>query len=82
MIRPTKYSHPDSTVINVSLILLKKLKMSKLVKYDDLRDIVKKNVLGGDALFVPSLNFLYLFGLIEYRLKTDSFEYVGPNETI
>lgn len=36
----------------------------------------------GDVLFLPSLNFLYLLGLIEYHPKTDSIEYVGQNEAV
>jgi len=39
-------------------------------------------VVGGDVLFLPALNFLYLMGLIEYRPKTDAVEYVGPNEAV
>jgi hypothetical protein len=34
------------------------------------------------VLFLPSLNFLYLLGLVDYRPKTDSVEYSGPNETL
>lgn len=82
MIRPTKHSHPDRTVINVSLLLLSRLKAMRFDEYDKLRNFAKKNVVGGDVLFLPSLNFLYLLGLIEYRPKTDAVEYVGPNETV
>ena len=82
MLKPTKHSHPDSTVINVSLLLLTYLKSRRLEEFDDLRAYVKGKVTGGDVLFLPSLNFLYLLGLIEYRPKTDSVEYVGPNEAI
>lgn len=82
MLRPTKHSHPDRTVINVSLLLLSRLKMRRFDEYDVLRKFAKKNVVGGDVLFLPALNFLYLLGLIEYRPKTDAVEYVGPNETI
>lgn len=82
MLRPTKHSHPDRTVINVSLLLLARLKKSRLADYDSLRKYAKKAVIGGDVLFLPSLNFLFLLGLINYHPKTDSLEYVGPNETI
>lgn len=81
MIRPTKHSHPDRTVINVSLILLVRLKARRVDDYYALCNYAKKSVVGGDVLFLPALNFLYLMGLIEYRPKTDAFEYVGPNET-
>jgi hypothetical protein len=82
MLRPTKHSHPDRTVINVSLLLLARLKTRRLDDYDSLRKYAKKAITGGDVLFLPALNFLYLLGLIEYRPKTDSVEYVGPNEAI
>lgn len=82
MLRPTKHSHPDRTVVYVSLLLLKRLKARRLDDYDSLRTYVKKAVPGGDVLFLPALNFLYLLGLIEYRPKNDDVEYVGINEAI
>ena len=82
MLRPTKHSHPDRTVIYVSLQLLARLRTRRLDDYDGLREYAKKAVSGGDVLFLPALNFLYLLGLIEYRPKTDAVEYVGPNEAV
>ena len=82
MLRPTKHSHPDRTVISVSLLLLVRLKKRRLDDYDNLRKYAKEAVTGGDVLFLPALNFLYLLGLIDYRPKTDAVEYVGPNEAI
>ena len=77
MLRPTKHSHPDRTVINMSLVLLAYLKSSRLEEYEKLRVYAKKMVTGGDALFIPALNFLYLLGLIDYQSKTDVVEYIG-----
>jgi len=82
MLRPTKHSHPDRTVINVSLLLLQRLRARRVGEYDALRKYVKKGVVGGDVLFLPAMNFLYLLGLIDYRPKTDAVEYVGPNEAV
>lgn len=82
MLRPTKHSHPDRTVVNVALILLTRLRKRRLEGYSALRGHAKKVVAGGDVLFLPALNFLFLLGLIEYRPKTDSIEYVGPNEAV
>ena len=78
MLRPTKHTHPDQTVIHLSLKLLKKLKAQRIDDYDNLMQLSKKTIKGGDVLFLPALNFLYLLGLIEYRPKTDAIEYVGP----
>lgn len=82
MLRPTKHSHPDRTVIHVSLLLLARLRDRRVDEYEALRTLAKKRINGGDVLFLPALNFLYLMGLIEYRPKTDSVEYTGPNEAI
>jgi hypothetical protein len=82
MLRPTKHSHPDRTVINVAVLLLGRLKDRRLDTYDGLRKFAKKAVSGGDVLFLPALNFLYLMGLVEYRPKTDAVEYLGPHETV
>lgn len=81
MLGPSKHSHPDRTVVNVALLLLSRLRKRRLEGYSTLRGYAKNAVAGGDVLFLPALNFLFLLGLIEYRPKTDAIEYVGPNET-
>lgn len=82
MLRPSKHAHPDRTVVSVALLLLTRLRAKRLCDYETLRAYVRKTVIGGDVLFLPSLNFLYMLGLIEYHPKTDAFEYVGQNEAI
>jgi hypothetical protein len=82
MLKPTKHSHPDQTVIFVAMHLLTRLKTQRLESYDKLLRYAKKAVRGGDVLFLSALNFLYLLGLIEYRPKNDMIEYLGPNEAI
>lgn len=81
MLRPSKHAHPDRTVINVAMLLLEQLKKQRVQEYVVLKAFVQKNVKGGDVLFLPALNLLYLLGLIDYHPKTDSLEYVGSNET-
>jgi hypothetical protein len=68
--------------VNVALLLLTRLRKRRLDGYSPLRSYAKKAVAGGDVLFLPALNFLFLLGLIEYRPKTDAIEYVGPNEAV
>lgn len=82
MLRPSKHAHPDRTVVNVALLLLARLRAQRLSDYDALLAFIRKQVSGGDVLFLPSLNFLYLLGLIEYHPKTDAIEYVGQNEAV
>lgn len=78
MLRPSKHSHPDRTVVHVGSLLLARLKTKRFEEYASLRAFVKKNVSGGDPLYIPALNLLFVLGLIEYRPKTDSIEYLGP----
>lgn len=82
MLRPTKHSHPDRTVISIALVLLERLKSRRTETVSNLRTFAKKAVNGGDVLFLPALDFLFLMGLVDYRPKTDAVEYVGPNEAI
>lgn len=77
MLQPTKHSHPDRTVIYISTVLLKRLRTKRVEEYSKLLKLAAK-VQNGDLLFMPAVNLLYLLGLIEYRPKIDSFEYVGP----
>lgn len=77
MLKPTKHTHPDRTVVNVALLVLSRLRVRRLEDYENLRKLAKKAVIGGEVLFLPALNFLYLLGLIEYHPKTDAVEYVG-----
>lgn len=82
MLRPSKHSHPDKTVVNIALLLLARLKSKRVDEYDSMKNYSRKAVVGGEVLFLPALNFLYLLGLIDYRPKIDALEYVGPNEAI
>lgn len=82
MLRPSKHAHPDRTVVNVALLMLTRLRALRLCDYDVLLAFVRKSVVGGDVLFLPALNFLFLLGLIEYHPKTDAIEYVGQNEAV
>jgi hypothetical protein len=80
MLRPSKHSHPDRTVIHVAMLVLARLKGRRVEEYSVLKKFAKKHVKGGEVLFLPALNLLYLLGLIDYRPKTDALEYVGSNE--
>jgi hypothetical protein len=82
VLRPSKHSHPDRTVVNVAALVLGRLRNRRVDDYSSLRSYVKKAVRSGDFLFLPALNLLFLLGLVEYRPKTDAFEYVGPNEAL
>ncbi len=82
MLSLTKHAHPDKTLLSISLTLLSSIKRDRLVDYGKLKAIAKKSVAGGEFLFLPALNFLFLLGLIEYRSKIDAVEYIGSREAI
>jgi len=50
----------------------------RVVAFTELRAHLLKKMGDTERLFVPALNLLYSLGLVEYRVQTDSFEYVGP----
>lgn len=77
MLRPSKHSHPDITVINIAFILLARLKKNRTENYDDLLAFVRKKTDSAEVLFLPSLSLLFLLGLIIYHPKGDQFEYTG-----
>jgi len=77
VLEPTKFTHPDQTVLAVAALLLERFREQRIESYSDVLAYARSRSQHVDALFVPSLSFLFLLGLIEYRPKVDSFEYVG-----
>ena len=77
MLRPSKHSHPDSTVLAAATTLLKKLRRHRAVRYDDLKVALDESSRSADFLFMPAMSLLHLLGLVKYRPATDSFEYAG-----
>lgn len=78
MLRPTKHSDPQLTVLPAAGALLEKLRKKRVCSLAEMRKCVDD--LGSDRgpLLLPSIALLFVLGLIEYRRKTDSMEYVGP----
>ena len=77
MIRPNKHSHPDKTLVSASTILLRRLRRKRSETFDELRDCLVKQESSASSLFLPAMNLLFMLGLVEYRKKNDTFEYIG-----
>lgn len=73
ILSPSKHSHPDKTVIAISLLLLKRLKAKRTEQFDALRGHILEKAPDCDALFIPALHFLFLLGLVDYSAKNDAF---------
>lgn len=78
MLKPTKHTDPSRSVLAVSAVLLARVKRRRTVTFTDLREHLRGQLPGTDRLFVPGTTLLHALGLIEYRTKTDAFEYTGP----
>lgn len=76
MIRPSKHSHPDLTVLSVSYVILDRLTKKRTETYADLLQLVERRTKNAKALFLPAINLLFLLGLITYLPKVDRFEII------
>jgi len=77
MIRPNKHSHPDKTLVSASTVLIRRLRKKRTESFDELRQCLVKNEPDAASLFLPAMNLLFMLGLVEYRKKNDTFEYIG-----
>ncbi len=77
LLQPSKHAWPDDTVMAAATRTLRLLRRRRSVPYADLLQAARKYSRGGDILFPPAINLLFLLGLVEYHAKGDSFEYLG-----
>ncbi|MFT5757479.1 MAG: hypothetical protein ACI9LM_002213 [Alteromonadaceae bacterium] len=77
LLNPNKNADPDLTVMASSAFLLNRLKKNQLETITDLRLLLLENNKDSVSLLEPSLEFLFLLGLIEYHPKNDLIEYKG-----
>lgn len=78
MLIPTKHTDPSRNVLSVATELLEHIHQKRVVSFEDLREYLRTQRPGTDRIFVSAATLLYALGLIEYRRKTDAFEYTGP----
>lgn len=78
MIRPAKHLNLNTCVLQAASILLTKLQADRVCSYEDLRKRLCDVNEDADAVFLPTVHFLYLLGRVEYHTQTDSLEYLQP----
>lgn len=78
MLKPTKYLNLELSVIRVSAEILKTLKTNQVMKYDEVLSYLCEAI-SDDVrhVFLPSINFLFLLGKLNYHVASDSLEYIG-----
>jgi hypothetical protein len=74
MIGAHKYLNLDLSVINISALIIAKLRENVWLKYDELLGAVV-SALGENAkeVFPSALSFLFLLGKVAYHLELDAF---------
>lgn len=78
MLTPTKHMNLDNSLIRISALMIKLIKRAKVIKCNDLMSkLIKSEGENVRYLFLPALNFIFLFGLVEYYPKTDSLEFIA-----
>lgn len=73
MLTPHKHTDIKYSIPYISGLIIRELKRSGIVKYDDLKNIIIKQV-GKEVgdFFEYSLSFLYLINEINYNQKSDT----------
>lgn len=75
MITAHKYLNLDLSVINISALIIAKLKQNNLLKYDKLlENLVSIHGEKTSEIFPYSLSFLFLLGKISYIQELDAFQ--------
>lgn len=75
MIRPTKYTNVDLSVIGLSAEILEILKKDYAQKYNQiLGKIIDRKGKEAKSNFLLALSFLFLLGKIKYYPKSDVIE--------
>jgi len=77
MLTPTKHMNLDNSLIRISALIIKIIKKSKIIKCNELLNkLINSEGENVRYSFLPALNFIFLFGLVEYYPKTDSLEFI------
>jgi len=78
MLKPDKHLDPSFSVINVGGLIIKTLKDTGILTFNELLSILMEKI--GEKVkevYLPSLSFLFLLGKIQYHQKIDSVELIG-----
>jgi hypothetical protein len=80
MIRAAKHLNLNTCVLRAASRLLGRLQRERICRFTDLRNSLADLGEDADAVFLPTIHFLYLLGRVDYHPQTDSFEYLQPQK--
>lgn len=80
MITPEIFLNLDNSILNFSCSILEiySKKEAKIIKYNELYLELKKSFNGDkvDLMYIPTLDFLFLLGKLEYSEEKDELELI------
>lgn len=78
LMKPTKYTDLNLSIIAISGFLIPIFQKRRFVSYTELLSLLeKKYSISAHDVFLQTIDFLFLLGLVKYYPKTDSFEWLG-----
>jgi hypothetical protein len=81
MLKPTKHTAIQYSVIYISGILLKMLQENGILKYDELKKLLTQNIgVKAKSRFHSSLTFLFALDKIEYLKELDAITLTKQQE--
>jgi len=76
MLKPTKYTDVNISLLAISSEILKLFKTTDAIPYQELLNKILANKgIEAKNVFLPALSFLFLLGKIEYQGKSDLIQF-------
>ena len=69
---------PDRGALATAAYVLRLVRDSRTVSFTKVQTSVEDRFGTAVTVLAPAVSLLFLLGLLEYRPKSDSFEYTGP----
>jgi len=76
MIKPTKFLNLNNCVLKIASEIISLMKQDKTISYTLLYNTLKNKYDDFDYMFLPSLDFLFLLGIIKYTPSSDCLELI------
>ena len=81
MFKPDKHTNPRLSVFNIAGLIIKQLKETGILKYDELLiSIIQETEESSKELFLKANSFLFLLGKTEYLPDLDSLRLKNETE--